>query len=261
MVHSFVVGKSEAIVNIARDDFQNVLKITTGFDGDLTTKLNAFEIADKLDKKQIDFGIFHAHEFAWVRTKHADLAPLIVAVNKKHAQQVHLIVHKNSPIKSFADLRGKKLDLPTGTGELVRAYVGKLCKESDQKNPAEFFSAIEKSSGQVAALDNVAREKADATAITSVWLEFYKENKGPAYNSFLRVLSESEEFPPSVIVHKKGALDQKTIDQFTNGLLKANTTEVGRDMMKDWTIDTFEPPPQDYAKRLAEILKSYPAPK
>src|SRR5204862_4324723 len=70
MAHSFVVGKSEAVVNIAKDDFKNVLKVTTGFDGDLTTALNAFEVADKLDKKQIDFGIFHGHEFAWVQSKH-----------------------------------------------------------------------------------------------------------------------------------------------------------------------------------------------
>ena len=67
-------------------------------------------------------------------------------------------------------------------------------------------------------------------------------------------------FPSSVIVFKKGAVDQKTIDQFANGLLKAHETELGRDMMKDWNIDAFERIPNDYAARLAVLLKTYPIP-
>ena len=70
---------------------------------------------------------------------------------------------------------------------------------------------------------------------------------------------QSEEFPPSVIVFKTGAVDPVTLKQFRDGMLKADTTELGRDMMKEWNIKAFEPTPKDYAKSLAEVLKAYPA--
>jgi ABC-type phosphate/phosphonate transport system substrate-binding protein len=260
LAKSFAVDKADTIINIAADDFKKVLKETTGFDGDLTTKLSAFEIADKLDKKQIDLGIFYAHEFAWVQAKHADLQPLIVAVNKQHEQRVSLIVHKNSAAKSIADLRGKKLDLPKGANELCRLFVAKLCMDSDKKAPAEFFGAIEKSPSPVEALDGVAREKAQAVVVDANWLAFYKENKGPTFKNQLRILQASEPFPPVVVVCKKGALDQKTLDQFTSGLLKADKTADGRDLMKEWNINAFERVPNNYAASLAELLKRYPPP-
>src|SRR5207253_276700 len=101
----------------------------------------AFEIAAKLDKQQLDFGILYAHEFAWVQKKHPNLQALLIAVNTKHVGRAYLIVHKNSGAKSFADLRGKKLDQPMGAGEPCRLFVAKLCGD---KTPGEFFGSIAK---------------------------------------------------------------------------------------------------------------------
>jgi ABC-type phosphate/phosphonate transport system substrate-binding protein len=248
------------VVGIASDDFKKVLKQTTGLSGELTTKLGPFEIADKLDKRQLDFGIFHAHEFAWVQKKHADLEPLLVAINKKHGERAYVIVHKNSPAKSIGDLKGKKLDTPIGTNELCRAFVARLTRDSAKLEPAKFFGAIEKSSGAAKALDQVAFEKVDAAVIDVFALEFYKEVKGPTFKNYLRVLAESEDFPPSVIVRRKDAPDEKTLQQFRDGLLKAHQVEDGREMMKEWNLDAFEAVPKDYNQRLAAITKLYPTP-
>jgi ABC-type phosphate/phosphonate transport system substrate-binding protein len=260
MAKSFFADRGDTIKGIAADDFKSLLKATTGFDGELTTKLDPAQIADQLEKKQIDFGIFHAHELAWVQKNHPDLVPLLVAVNKKNAEQAHLIVQKNDPAKTFADLSGKKLDMPNGISELARIFVAKECQDAAKKKPADFFGSIGKSNGAVAAMDNVARGKAQATVVTGEWLEFYKEVKGPTFTNKLRVLEKSEVFPPSVIVYKRGALDQKTIDQFKSGLLKADRTELGSEMMKEWNIDVFQTPPNDYATRVTQLLKNYPAP-
>jgi ABC-type phosphate/phosphonate transport system substrate-binding protein len=257
---SFVTGKADTILKIASDDFREVLKATTGLDGDLTSKLNTFEIAEKLNAKQIDFGIFHAHEFAWLQKKHPDLEPLLVASNGKKGEQVFVVVNKKNPAKSFADLAGKKLDLPSGTSELCRVFVDKKSMDSGMKPAKDFFSGVEKSAAQVAALDNVAREKIDVTAVTTMWLEYYKDVKGPTFNNQLRILEQSEPFPPAVIVYKKGAVPEKTLEQFKSGLLKAHKTDVGREMMKDWNIESFEAVPADYVGRLMVIQKTYPAP-
>lgn len=260
MARSFFIDRADVIGTIVADDFKTLLKSTTGLDGDLATTFNAFEIADRLDKKQADFGIFHAYELAWVQSKHADLQPLLVAVNKTHPERVFVVVHKDSPAKSLADLRGKKLDLPSGSSDLCRVYVAKRCRDAAQTAPADFFGSITKTSGPVAAIDEVAREKAQATAVTTAWLEFYKEVKGPTFTNQLRVLEQSDEFPPTVLVHKRGALDPKMLDQFKSGLLKADKTANGREMMKEWNVDAFEVPAKDYAERVTRLLKSYPTP-
>src|SRR5471030_8242 len=123
------------------------------------------------------------------------------------------MVHKNSPLKTLADLRGKKIDMPTGTKEHCRLFLQRACKED--KGIAAFFGAIEKSASPKEALDNVARGKVQATVIDTASLEFQKEVRGPFIEQNLRVLQRSEVFPPAVVVYKPGALDQKTVDQFT----------------------------------------------
>lgn len=254
---TFLVDQPKSIAAIAEDDFKNVLKKTTGLDGELASKYGAAEIADKLDRKQLDFGIFHAHEYAWLQKKHPDLRALLMA-QSKYPERAHIIVHQKCPAKSFAELRGMKLDMPIGAKEPDRVFLQKCCADADRKEPAKFFSAIEQSSAPNDALDNVARGKIDAAILDSAALEFYKEVRGPVFAKNLRVLHQSEVFPPAVILYRPGTLDQARLSQFRDGLLKAHANADGRAMMKSWCIEAFEPVGKDYDKRLADVLKAYP---
>src|SRR5437899_2908601 len=110
MAKSFVTEQPKSVIEIATDDFEVVMKKATGLDGHLVSKFDAAEVAAKLDSKQLDFGILHAHEFAWVHRKYPQLQLLLIAADKHHVERAYLIVHKNSPVKTLADLRGKKLD-------------------------------------------------------------------------------------------------------------------------------------------------------
>jgi ABC-type phosphate/phosphonate transport system substrate-binding protein len=257
---TFLNGQSTAVIDIAVDDFQKVLKNTTGLTGKVTSKLGPFEVAEKLDAKVLDFGIFHAHEFAWVRKKHPDLLPLLICADKYYIERAFIIVARDSPYETLADLRGKKFDLAIGAKEHCRIYLNKVCTEKNAKGPAAFFGSIVKSKDPLEALDNLARRKTDATVVDLNRLEFYKEVKGPVFRKNLRVLQESGDFPPALIAYRKGKLDQETLDQFRDGLLKAHTVADGRDLMKQWNIDNFAAVGKDYAKSLADILKAYPAP-
>jgi ABC-type phosphate/phosphonate transport system substrate-binding protein len=260
MARTFIEDKPKSYIEIATNDFKEVLKKTSGLDGSFHIKDAAFEIANKLDKKELDIGILHAHEYAWVQPKHPELQPLLIAGNKRLAERAHIVIHQKSAAKSFADLAGKKLDLPKGAGEPSRLYVAKLCAEHAKKKPGEFFESIMKSQTQGDALDELARGKSDVAVVDSFALEFYKDVKGPVFEKHLRVMQESEAFPPAVLVSRKGGLDEATLKQFRDGLLKAHTDSLGRDMMKAWNMDAFEPIPADYDKKLAEISKAYPAP-
>ena len=82
MAKSFVTEQPKSVVDIAADDFKDLLKKATGFDGQLLAKFAAADIAEKLDAKQVDFAILHAHEFAWVQKKYPQLQPLLIAAQK-----------------------------------------------------------------------------------------------------------------------------------------------------------------------------------
>jgi len=96
----------------------------------------------------------------------------------------------------------------------------------------------------------VARDKAQATVVDTHALGFYKEIKGAVFAKNLRVLQESEVFPPAVIVYRQGGVAEATLKQFRDGLLKAHTiAEAANDELLN--VDAFEPIPKDFAKSLA----------
>lgn len=260
LAKTFLEGQPKSFIEIATDEFKDVMKKTTGLAGELNAKFAAAEVAEKLNAKQFDFGILHAHEFAWVQPKYPELRPLMIAATKNRVERAHLIVHKNSGFKTIADLRGKKLDVPFGTNEPCRMFLRKYCVDKDKNDFASFFGSVEKSPAQVDALDSVARNKVQATVVSTSWLEFYKEVRGAVFEKNLMVLQQSEPFPPAVIVYRQGGVGEATLKQFRDGLLKAHTVAEGREMMKSWSIDAFELTPKDYDKSLAEVLKAYPAP-
>ena len=257
---TFLNGRSKSVVEIAADDFKGVLKKIADLDGELLSHYDATEIALKLKNKQLDLGIFHGHEFAWMQKKYPELLPLMIAVNKHREDRACVIVHKDSPAKSVADLRGKKIDMPADVSEISRVFLQKYTTPMANQGLDAFFGAIVNSSSPTAALDDVARRKVDAAIVGTIGLEFYKEVKGPVFEKNLKILQQSASFPPVVIVYRPGKLEETTLNQFRDGLLRAHKSDEGRDMMKTWNIETFELIPKDYNKSLAEVLKAYPPP-
>lgn len=238
-------------------DFKEVMKQTTSLDGELTTDPSAMNIASRVSKGELAFGILHAYEFACVQNRYTDLQPLMVA-SSRAASKAYLVVGKNSPIKSIDDLRGKKFDLPMGTMDHCRVFVQNQCKAQDAEAANKFFGEVRRSVSRSAALDDVARGNAQATVVDAGELDSYKEIRGPVFEAHLRVLQESDAFPPPVIFYKQGAMDEPTIKKFRDGLLRAQEHKQGRELMKEWTIDAFEAVPRNYSDRLHGVLKAYP---
>lgn len=105
----------------------------------------------------------------------------------------------------------------------------------------------------------MASGQSAATVIDTIWLDSYKELKGPVFNKNLKVLQESPLVPPPVVVYKKG-LAQPVLNQVREGLTKLPSNTQGRDLLKHWHIDSFEPVPGDFDQQLATLLKEYPVP-
>jgi ABC-type phosphate/phosphonate transport system substrate-binding protein len=259
MAKSFMHERPKALVDIATNEFKDLLKKTTGLQGEMFSKFTAGEIAEKLQAKQLDFGVFYGHEFAWAQKKCPDLIPLLIAAHKNHQPCAFLLVNKNGPITSVNDLKGKKLGMPMGTSEPTRLFLAKACGEEDPQRLDACFT-VSKFPSATDALNDLARQKVDGVLVDSRELEFYKEVKGPVFERNLKVLQQSDPFPSVVIVYKKGGVTAEACKQFCDGLRAANTIPIGREMMKSWHIDSFEPVPADYAKSIANVLKTYPAP-
>jgi ABC-type phosphate/phosphonate transport system substrate-binding protein len=108
-------------------------------------------------------------------------------------------------------------------------------------------------------MDDVLKGKICAAVIDDVALETYREMK-PGCAKRLRLLKTSDVFPSAVVVYKEGAVSDEMLTKFRDGMMAANRSEKGRDLMSMWKITSFEPAPADYAETVANIVKSYPAP-
>jgi ABC-type phosphate/phosphonate transport system substrate-binding protein len=260
MAKSFFNDLHPAIIKIATAPFSPLMKATTGLDGALSYDEDAFGTAAQLDANQLQFGVFHGHEFAWVQKKYPSLKPLMVVVNKQHDVRAYVIVHKDNPIKNMAGLRGKTFDVSEGLKEHCRIFMVRKCGDNAQNELKNYFGTTTKSKTTMGSMDQVARGKADVTVVDTISLAFYKDIKLAVFNNNLRVLEESEAFPAAVIAYKDGALKDATLKQFCDGLSTANKNADGKDMMQMWGIEGFEPVPATYTKSLADVLKLYPSP-
>src|SRR5262249_13648317 len=92
MAKTFVHDQPQVFIDLAAGEFKEVMKESTGLDGELLLKHGPLDVGDKLNGKQLDFAILHAHEFAWARKKHPDLQPLLIAATKQKEKRVHIVV-------------------------------------------------------------------------------------------------------------------------------------------------------------------------
>lgn len=255
MAKTFFGSTPKVFVNIAGKDFDRVIKNATGFGGELNTDHGPFELGQRLKDRKLDFAIFHGHEFASVREKDPGLVPLLI-VSSKDGERAYLIVRQDSNAQSAADLGGKKVNLPLDTRRHCDVFLAKMSTDHGQKG-AKFFGSVAKSTQQIEALNDLASGKVDAVIVDTVGLAAYKDLRGPVFEKNLRIL-ESEPFPSPVVVYRRGALEEKVINQFRDGLLKAHLTDTGRVMMESWKINCFAPVPEDYEKTLSETFKAHP---
>jgi ABC-type phosphate/phosphonate transport system substrate-binding protein len=116
------------------------------------------------------------------------------------------------------------------------------------------------SSGAEASLDDLADGGVQAVVLDREALNCYKQRK-PGRFGKLKELQKSEVFPDSVVVYRSGVFDQAALDHFREGLEKADSTALGRQLLLLWQMTAFQEVPADYERLLADIAKAYPPPK
>lgn len=251
-------GMPEAIVVAVMKPFEGLLVEQTGMNGELVSSGDGAGVARSLVDGKIDVGVLEGVEFAWERQKHPDLKPLMITVNQETSLHAWVVVPKDSSTERFADLKGKPVELFRNCRQHCRLFLKHLCKRAGHA-PEQFFSEVKQIDNAEAVLDDVADKAVAAAVVDNLSLESFRRRK-PARFALLKVVEKSTTFPASAIVYREGTLDEATKRKFQQGMLNANKSVLGKQMLTMWKLTAFELVPADYEQTLAEFVKVYPLP-
>src|SRR5438128_564912 len=122
----------ENTVKTSIDQFREIMEKETGHTGESVTIKDYTDVADQLVKNKIQLAALHGFEFAWVRQKHQELRPLVVAINQKRYVQSSIMVQAGAAIRDFAGLKGQALAVPEATKEYNRFFLERLCRKAGE---------------------------------------------------------------------------------------------------------------------------------
>jgi ABC-type phosphate/phosphonate transport system substrate-binding protein len=237
--------------------FYSLVHTQTGLKSELVLVPTPEAMRDQLANGQIQFGVFHGFEFAWMQQKSPALEPLMVAAPVHRPLQSFLIVHATSLAKSLADLKGQTFSLPNGTREFTRLYVERNCLKLG-KPLVDYFGQVVHPNNAEDALHDVADNKAVKAAVVDGAALHCFEVRNPGRFKLIKVIDQSPTFPESVVAIWQGAVNANVVGRFKTGMQTARATPLGRQLLSLWAMSGFEPVPPNYGQQLAEIAKSYP---
>ncbi|HCL81218.1 MAG: hypothetical protein A2077_01605 [Nitrospirae bacterium GWC2_46_6] len=158
------------------------------------------------------------------------------SVNGKATYNSYIIVHKDSPIKSFNELKGKSFaftDPKSNTGKLYPTYLLKTMGYV----PEGFFKRVMYSYSHNKSVELVAKRVVDGVAVESIVYEYMLKKDSP-YARQTKIIKQSPPFgiPPVVVTKDIDAgLKKKIRDAFFN----MHKTEKGRVILDAMMMDGF----------------------
>jgi ABC-type phosphate/phosphonate transport system substrate-binding protein len=238
--------------------FKALLEAQTGCKGQMVLAKDGEELLKKLQAEQVEFGVFNGFEFAWARQKDAKLKPLVIAINQYSHLKAFVVVHKDSSVTCLADLRGKSVALPRFSRAHCHLFLERRCQDCGGA-PKDFFAELTKPQDAEAALDQVADGTIQAAIVDKQALDNYEKMK-PGWFSEVKIAQESEPFPATVVSYVDGGIEEATLRRFREGLIKANQTRTGKQVLGMCRITAFKDIPADFEQTLQNIAKVYPPP-
>lgn len=230
----------------------------TGLAGRLLLGGDSSQLAEQLARGQFEIGVFTGMEFAWARQKNTKLQPLVIAVNEQKYLRVHVLVRQDCAAGRLADLKDMPLGMPRCCLEHCELFLkrqGSLCAT----DTAAAFSQLSRSSDADDALDDLVDGKTQAAVVDGAGLESYQRRK-PGRFARLKELHKPESFPVPIVAYVEGKLDDASLRAFREGIVKAQQTAKGRQVLMLWKMTGFEPVPDDYPQLLDEVAKTYTPP-
>jgi ABC-type phosphate/phosphonate transport system substrate-binding protein len=256
MLDTLFDEKEEKKILAQIEPFANLVRKKTQTKGTFGVTRGLDMMVEDLKADRLQMGVMHGLDYAWLKPRLPDAKPLLIAINETTTLKAVMVVPKDSPIKSLAELRDKQLSMGPYPPYHVRVWLNDVTGGSYDRY---FKVREEKDVGE--AIEEVADKNSAATALTGGALDFYKKDKPVRYDRFLRVLAESPEFPAPVMVYRPGKVKTDVLERFRNAMLTAHESEEGKDTLNLWRLKRFVEVPANYEQTADEIIKRYPPPK
>ncbi len=163
----------------------------------------------------------------------------LLAAPQAYGQPVYysyIIVHKDSPVTQFEELRGKAFafaDPDSNSGKLVPEYMLAVMNET----PDTFFSKYVYTYGHDKSIKAVAQGLMDGAAVDSLIWD-YANARNPQLTAKTKIIKKSPPYgiPPVVV---RPGLDVELKKKLKNVLLSIHSDPEGREILKGMLIDKF----------------------
>ena len=170
--------------------------------------------------------------------------------------QAYIVVRRESPVRSFAGLRGRSFaftDPLSASGWLYPVW--KLVQM--KSNPDEFFSRVVYTYGHDRSLKAVAQGLVDAASVSSLVFDL-EAGRNPAQAARLRIIDRSPRMAnPPVAVRRD--LGEEVRLSLASALLGMHRNPEGRRILREMRIDRFrEAAPEQYEPIKAMIRRVGP---
>lgn len=208
-----------------------------GYEVQLVQRKTYGEINALFPKRQIDLAFVCTGPYASGKAQYGFEGLATPIVRGEPFYYSYLIVHKDSPFQSLADLKGQVFaytDPESNTGALVPNFWLFQMNES----PA-FFKNVTYTYSHDNSIMAVAKGLVAGAAIDGHIWEFYQQ-RSPFYTSRTRIIKKSEPFgsPPLVA---SIFLDQSIRSKIVNVVLSMHQQPEGKKILNELMIDRFVP--------------------
>lgn len=175
----------------------------------------------------------------YVRNREKFGVELLVALQPygKPFYYAYIIVHRDSPINSLAELKGKSFaftDSKSNTGKLVPTY---MIAKKFNTTPEQFFSSIIYTKTHDKSIEAVAKKVVDGASVHSLIYD-YAAKKNSVYTSLTKVIEKSPPYGiPPVVVTKD--FDPKLKEKVKEILLNMHNDPEGKRILDSIMVDKF----------------------
>ena len=195
------------------------------------------ELDKLLEDRQVDTAFVCAGPYV---TDHNKFGLEILAVPQVSGQPLYyayIVVHKNSPIKNFAQLRQKAFaftDPNSNTGKLVPTYM--LAKINE--TPESYFKSFIYTFSHDNSIKAVAEGTADGASIDSLIYDYIKARSPSSYIAETKIIEKSEGYGiPPFVCHP--GLEPTLKAKIKEILLNMHRDDRGKNILSGIMIERF----------------------
>ena len=181
--------------------FYSLVEAQTGMKSELVLIPSPDDMRQQLNTGQLQFGVFHGFEFAWMKQKDPTLKPHHDRRAGPPPAQGLRRRSREQPGEGNERPQGQTPGLAHGTREHARIFVDRRC-QNEGAPPSKFFDAITDPNNAETALHEVYDNKVQAAIVDGAALQCFAE-RYPARAKKLRTVAESQPFPLSVVAVKE----------------------------------------------------------